>query len=201
MEVKQKVTLPEDISDITLGQYQEYIKLLDLDADKQKKKKVSLFTGLSTITLKQISIKDFEEMSEQIDKALDQACDFTNRFKLKGIEFGFIPNFDKITTAEFVDLSKYNTEPETLHNLMAILFRPITKKALQTYDIESYNGTGMYAEMMKEVPLNYVNGALVFFCNLQRELLKATQIYTNQEQKKVEQLQTILNAGDGMQPS
>ena len=196
-----KVILPEDISEITLGQYQEYIKLLDFKGEDLKKKKVCLFTGLSTKTLKQISLKDFEEMSDQIDRALDQISDFKNRFTLNGIEFGFIPNFDNITTAEFVDLSKYNTDPETLHNLMAILFRPITKKAFSTYDIELYNGTGQYSEMMKDAPMNIVNGALVFFYNLQNELLVSIQKSTEEVQKKVERLQTILKNGDGMQHS
>jgi len=87
-----KVVLPEDISDITLRQYQEYVKLLDIeDPDKLNKKKVSLFSGISLRQLKNVSIKDYNEMLEQIDRALDQGAVFVNRFKLKGIEFGFIP--------------------------------------------------------------------------------------------------------------
>ena len=39
-------------------------------------------------------------------------------FFIKDVEFGFIPNLDKITGAEYFDLSKYGQDNETLHNLM-----------------------------------------------------------------------------------
>ena len=202
-----KITLPEDISEIKLSTFQEYVPLLEIKNKKSfDKKKVSLFTGLSAYQLKGVSVKDFNEMSAQIDKALDQGCEFKDRFKMHGIEFGFIPNFDKITTAEFVDLSKYapsekDNKTETLNNLMAILFRPITKKSLGNYDIETYNGTGTYSELMKDTPMHIVNGALVFFYNLQKELLTATQTYTKEARKKVERLLTISSNGVGMQHS
>jgi len=206
-----KITLPEDISEITLEQYQAYVPLLEIkDKELFDKKKVSLFTGLTRKQLNGVSEKDYQEMLAQIDKALDQGCEFKDRFYLDGTWFGFIPNFDNITTAEFVDLSKYapeydevtgktNEKVEFMHNLMAILFRPITKTSLETYEIQTYNGTSQYADTMKRTPMNYVNGSFVFFLNLQKELSKATQRYTVEAQKKVEQLQTILVNGDGMQ--
>lgn len=197
-----KITLPEDISEIILDTFQKYVPLLEIkNPERRDRKKVSLFTGISLRQLKKVSIKDFEEMSEQIDKAIDQGCEFQSRFKMNDIEFGFIPNFDKITAAEWGDLSKYGTEPETLHNLMAILFRPIINKDnFKNYNIEDYNGTGEYAEKMKGMGMHLVNGALVFFYNLQSELLRAIQKSTEVDRKKAERLLIILKSGDGMQP-
>jgi hypothetical protein len=197
-----KITLPEDISEITLAQYQMYVPLLKIkNKAKQDRAKVSMFTGISQRKLKDVSIKDFEEMNAQIDKAIDQAVEFESRFTMDGQEFAFIPNFDKMTAGEWGDLSKYGTDPETLHNLMAILFRPVTKTdSFKNYDIADYNGTSEYAEKMRQMPMNIVNGALVFFWNLQNELLTAIQKSTKAERKKANRLLTILQSGDGTQP-
>jgi len=202
--MKLKITLPENISDITLKQFQRYSKLISLDNVPEIdfiKRKVEIFTGVSFKDLDNVSQKDFIEMSEQIDKALNEDSKFVDRFTLEGVEFGFIPNFDKITTKEFVDISLYPLEQiENFHKLMAILFRPVDKKdSFGNYSIKNYNGTEQYGELMKRTPMNIVNGALVFFYLLAKELQISTQRYMVQEVAKEQKHQTILQNGDGIQ--
>jgi len=203
--MKLKITLPENISDITLSQYQRYIKLTereDLTEQGFDKRKVCIFTKIPFHDLDKVKQKDFKSINEQIDKALGEDCEFVTRFEMNGIEFGFIPNLNDITTAEFVDLSEYGTEHETIHKLMAILFRPVIKKdKLDNYDIETYKGTDEYKDMMKEMPMHIVNGALVFFWTLQRALLKSTRRYTVEALKKGRKQRSFLRSGVGFQPS
>ena len=53
-----------------------------------------------------------------------------------------IPNFDKITGGEFLDLSEYENDDENLHKLMAVLYREVDKEdAFGNYSIKPYNGT------------------------------------------------------------
>ena len=96
----------------------------------------------------------------------------------------------------------YNSEPENLHKLMAILFRPVVSKDITgNYKIAKYNGSEEYAETMKDTPLNIVNGALVFFLSLSRELKKAIQKFSQGlEVAKEEQPLTTGTTGDGMLP-
>src|SRR5690606_2396064 len=102
------------------------------------------------------------------------------------IEYGFVPNLDKITTREFVDLSTSGVEVEELHKTMAVLFRKVTDKdAFKNYKIEYYSGTEETAEAMKDMRMNIVNGALLFFCNLARELKISIQKSTQAEQARV----------------
>jgi hypothetical protein len=76
-----------------------------------------------------------------------------------------------------------------MHKAMAVLFRPITKKGLNnTYEIEKYNGSITYSDVMKHAPLDVVFGANVFFYNLGNELLKSTMNYLENNT----QMQTIL---------
>ncbi len=198
-----KVLLPENINDITLGQFQKYMKLAerveDLSDLEFNKRKIAIFTNLPQRKVKHISKKDYDSILEQIDTALNTDVEFKDRFTLKGVEFGFHPNLDEMTTGEYVDLSKYGEEVENLHYIMAILFRPITgKDALGNYQIAGYIGTDGYKDLMKEMPLNIVNGSLVFFYNLAKELRISTQKSTAMLQRKVKELQDISKSGVGM---
>lgn len=190
--MRKKITIPETIADITLGQYQNFISNPDM--------KIEIFTGLTKKEIEGITQKDLDYLNNQIDTALNSQSIFKQRFILNGIEFGMITNFDKITAKEYFDLSSYGIEVETLHNVMAIAFRPIKDKG-SLYTIEDYNGTEMYAETMKQMPLNYVNGFLSFFLTLQNDLLEVIQRYTRVEQVMDYQHQIILENGVGMQLS
>ena len=184
-----KITLPENIKDITLDQFQKYNKLIgrdDLTEYQFNKRKIEIFTELNRGQVDNIKNTDYKEIIAQIDLALNQDAKFEPTFKMKGVEFGFTPNLDEITGAEYVDLDKYKTEVDTLHNVMAILFRPIKDKdSFNNYTIHSYQGTKEYAELMKQMPLSIANGALFFFSSLATELVNYTQKYMEVERVRV----------------
>jgi hypothetical protein len=171
--------LPEDNSDITLEQSQRYISIADRDnlSDLDKTKRiVKLFTGLKTKEVDAMSINDYEGIVSQITEALNTEAEFTHRFTLDGVEFGFIPNLDEMTTGEYIDLSASGVSADTLNKTMAILFRPVIKTdAFGNYEIEPYRADNKYNELMKQAPMNIVNGMLVFFCHLSNELKMCIQ--------------------------
>lgn len=198
-----KITIPESIADIKLHQFQKYTLLLertDLDEYNFNKRKIQIFTGLERTRIDLISSQDYKEITEQIDLALNQTVEFKPTFFIKDVEFGFIPNLDKITQGEFIDISKYGTDINEMHRLIAVLFRPIKNKdSLGNYEIINYKGTEQYANIMKHTPLSIVNGALVFFSILANELVSYTQKYMVVEQvREVVQPITSRNGG-GMQ--
>lgn len=194
------VTIPENISDITLGQFQQLTEILKSQPADFDNQKVKIFTGFSDDELACIASADFNRISTAIDTALSVDVQFKHTFKMNGIEFGFIPNLDKITMREFTNLGLYGVAPETLHNLMAILFRPITRRIGEDYDIEPYQGTDEWAEKMRGMPLNIVNGSLVFFCNLARELTTATQKFSTMKPKRASRQRATSRGSVGIQP-
>lgn len=200
-----KITIPEHIGEITLGQYQKYHALTlreDLDAFQFNKRKIEIFCNVKRIDLDKIKQTDYEDIVSQIDIALNQSVEFEPIFSIQDIEFGFIPNLDKITGGEYRDLTIYGMDIDKMHNLMAVLFRPIKKKdILDNYTIISYQGTEQYANIMKSMPLSIVNGALVFFSSLANELLNYTRKYMEVVQVREEAQMTTLINGDGMQQS
>ena len=198
-----KVNLPESIEDITLNQYQKYIALTkreDLDDLSFNKRLISIFTNLKFRDVERISFKDYEVIVAQILVALSQEVEFKDIFVLNDVEFRFIPNLDEITMAEYVDLSTHGMEVESLHKVMAVLFRPVKgTDPFGNYTIEHYNGTSQYAEAMKFMPLSIVNGALVFFYNLSKELRSHIQRSTQVLREKVKRQQDSSANGDGTQ--
>jgi len=184
-----KIILPEHIGEITLDQFQRYHKLSireDLEPIDFNKRKIEIFTGIPFQKVSNVKQSDYEYILNQIDESLEKSQPFLDRFTLNDIEFGFIPNFDDITVDELGDMKEYQDKESELHKLMAILFRPINgEDLLNNYTIEAYNGTGQYAELMKQTPMNIVTGALGFFLSLHNELEIAIQKYTEEELMKV----------------
>jgi len=199
-----KIVIPENISEITLSQYQEFEKLtqrVDLDEFDMKQRKVKIFTGWQFINISAMSLKDLDEVLNLIDNALNADVKFSNRFKIGKTEFGFIPNFDEIKAKEYFDLSEYNGEIENLHKLMAVLFRPIVETDLMgNYKIIEYQGTDEWSEVMKQTPLHIVNGALGFFLDLSQQLATHIQKCSVQVQAKADRRNRTSKSGAGMQP-
>ncbi len=198
-----KIILPESLNDITLGQFQKYnalIKREDLDMYNFNKRMIEIFTGVKANEVDNIKQTDLEDILNSIGIALNQTTEFKPTFKINDVEFGFIPNLDDITGGEFSDLSLYGMDVESLNNVMAVLFRPIAKKdSFGNYSIIPYQGTKLYADVMKYMPMSIVNGALVFFSSLANELLIYTQRFTKAEQARENQRVTTLKNGDGTQ--
>jgi len=198
-----KIILPESIQDITLHQFQLYNELLertDLDEYNFNKRKIQIFTGLERNKIELISAIDYKEITEQIDLALNQTVEFKPTFFIKDVEFGFIPNLDKMTQGEFIDVSNYGTDVNEMHKLMSVLFRPIKNKdALGNYEIINYQGTKQYSDIMKHMPLSIVNGSMVFFSSLASELVNYTAKYMQVGQVKGRAQQTTSKSGGGTQ--
>ena len=185
-----KVVIPEHIGDITLGQFQKYHELIKkkLEDYEFNKRKINIFTGLLMSDIERMTNKSFNTLVSDIDEALNKNVEFKDRFVLDGLEFGIIPNFDKIKRKEFVDMSLYpENKIETLHNLMAILFRPVVKTQGNTYLIEDYEKSSVYADTLKHMPMSIVDGALVFFWKIAKELNSNIPKSLIQQQARVKQ--------------
>ena len=68
-----KIQLPESIADITLNQYQQFIKLQEkadtLSEQGMAERLISLFTGIKKQDVKNLVISDYESIMNQITEA------------------------------------------------------------------------------------------------------------------------------------
>jgi hypothetical protein len=122
--------------------------------------------------------KEADQTLLRVLDIINDSPDFIQCFEFNGVEYGFIPKLDDISVGEFIDLDQYIKEGKQLHKIAAILYRPVTKRYNKLYDIEKYEGTSKYADIMMKVDYKVVLGALVFFWNLSNSLLEATNTYS-----------------------
>lgn len=177
--MKLQITIPTSLEEITLEQYQKFLAIAkdNPESDFLQHKMVEIFCNIDLKNVAQISYKDVNEITTNLTNLFTQKYDLKRTFKLGDTEFGFITNLDEITLGEYTDLDKYISDWDLMHNAMAVLYRPITKKLKDKYQIEEYNGSYTYCDAMKFAPVDVVLGAVVFFYTLGNELLKSTIHY------------------------
>lgn len=203
--MKIELTIPTTLNDIKLAQYQKFLSIAKDNEDGEflQQKMVQIFCGIDLKDVASIRYKDVAEITANINNLFTKENHLIQRFKMGGVEFGFIPNLDEMSTGEYMDLDTYITDWDTMHNAMAVLYRPITNKMGNKYQIEEYKGSITYAEVMRHAPLDVVLGAMVFFYNLGNDLLKSTINYLekNQEVQDILTKHNLENVGDGIQVS
>ena len=171
--MKIKLNVPEDLSEITLSQYQRWIKIVDKQDEIgtfYQQKMVEIFCNAELQHIMQMRVKDIEEITTHLDNLFNQKPEFKALFRLEDEEFGFIPKLDDMTFGEYVDLDNYLSNWSRMDSAMAVLFRPVVYKRKGKYLIEDYVSSEQYD--LSDMPLDVVLGALIFFCDLKNELLK-----------------------------
>jgi hypothetical protein len=204
--MKAQIKVPTTLSEIPLTAYQEFIKLIDKSNDHEliAQRTIQIFCGLEMKDVLQIRWDSILELSNHFAELFKQKPAFQNRFKLGEHEFGFIPNLEEMSFGEYIDLESNIGSVENFHKAMSVMYRPITERRKDTYQILPYNGTEEFAEAMKYAPLDVVMGASLFFWNLGNDLVQTSLTYLEEEMKKDKKLNTTiqkelnsLSNGDG----
>ena len=213
MKVKLNISIPTELSQITLGQYQDYLKIVEQNKDDENAgdflnlKAMEIFCGLDGKNAHHLPMKHFYFALESLERCFKEETPLIRTFTFRdpeGVEqeMGFIPKLDDMTYGEYVDLDKYVGDWQNMHKAMAVLFRPIRIKSKDSYVIDEYNGTETYAEAMKETPVNIAIGALVFFYRLGTKLCEHIIPYlSRQEELSKQQKLDLQKIGDGIQAS
>ena len=169
---------------IPLKHYQKYVKLIEENKDNEDQEFLSLklLNIFCDITMKQayeLPIAEYESILKHLSELLETKSVLQRRFymtdpKGKKVEFGFIPNLDKMTLGEYIDAEKYMSNWEDMHKAMAVFYRPIVAGNKDFYLIEKYEGSDKYSEIMKDAPSSVAVGSMLFFLSLGIELSKIT---------------------------
>lgn len=169
--MKVTINIPESLSEITLAQYQKWLKICENNEDDNflKQKMIEIFCNIPLKTVLQIKATDIDSITDTINNLFKNEPKFIDRFKYNDVEFGFIPKLDDISFGEYVDLDNYLSEWPSMDKAMSILYRPVVFTKKDKYLIEDYEGADVYD--MKGIGLDVVFSALVFFWNLRKELL------------------------------
>lgn len=168
------------LGDIKLHQWMELKEYLESKPDESKIpfQMVNILLGFSPLEARRMPIEQLEGVISQLNEIIQQKPNFAPNFVLDGIEYGFIPNLDEMSSGEFVDLQKYENDyqakPINLYKMMSVLYRPIIQKAAYNhYQIADYDGR--LNEKFKDMPIDVALAGHVFFCDLGNDLLTYIQ--------------------------
>lgn len=186
-----KYNIPKDLS---IGNYVKIFKVKDLFEDEYfEPKLISIITGAEEKLLENAPREQVNYLANEVSKLIPfEKPTFFDRFELDGVHYGFIPDWKKMSFAEFADLDTLITKKpdemlDYLHIITAILYRPITKeKNKHKFEIEKYDSDKMVerAELFKDrLDIEYALGAQFFFIQFARNFSLYTKTSLTQKMK------------------
>ena len=194
-----KITIPENLGDIKLGKYKEFI----INADEENGDQLALyyFCGLDGDMQEGMKKKDLDEIRNQLGEVLSEKPPLSKSFRYNGKEYGFHPKLEDISLGEYIDLDTYLKEPyKDAEKILGILYRPITKKMFGRHDIENYDPDKHNGLGFQDLGADIFMGCLLFFYRIVTDL-QITFLKSLEKEKKKDMMHNpnSVENGDGME--
>lgn len=171
---------------LTIENYIKLYQIKDVVEDEYfNLKMINQLSNAPIEKLKRANYNDIHYLSNYIMTLFPTDSKFKDTFKLDGIEYGFIPQWKKMSFAEWVDLDTLFKKKDIMnyvHILTAIMYRPITKWKGKIYEIEDYDSDEMLhrAELFKKkLDIRYYLGAQFFFSQFVKRYGNYSLRYSN----------------------
>jgi hypothetical protein len=206
--IELELSVPTDLSSITLGQYQRYMKVIEENGEDADDflalKTIEIFCNISLKDVLNIPAKDADRVLSIINKAFEEKPNLIRRFDLLGVDMGFEPQLENIALGAYIDVEDNISDWSRMHKAMSALYRPVNFKQKDKYTVSPYEPSEEVSNLMKEMPLDVVMSAMVFFYDLGKELLKAIPSYIQKnltEEQTYQLKQTLAQNGVGINQS
>ena len=168
--MKVELTVPSDLSEISLKQYQKFLKLQEKNEDSYflQCKMIEIFCNLDAKNVRMLKVGDANKVVDVLNNMFEKKPDLTRTFKIDGVEYGMIPDLDNISLGEYIDLDTYISDWQNMQIAMNVLYRPIKDKIGDKYTIVDYDVDAK--EKLEYIPMDIVLGSIFFLYNLGIEL-------------------------------
>lgn len=160
---KKEVELPEELS---VQQYQELRNLTNYNSPI---KFIAAMTGLDESDIKYSKKKDMDFVYKfLVAKYLNNKDqNLETIVNVNGNEYGFNSDITQLNFGAWVDLEMYVADgiEKNLHNILAIMYRPITKRTKKGFELEEYDSdtAKTRAEQFLEAPIRMWFGSSKYF--------------------------------------
>ena len=182
MKQELTITVPTKWSAVSLEKYLKMRKDMETYKDNDEAIYAVLFYHLCNVdapTINKLDIQTYTAIQTDLSRFMQNTEYPLQQFvTIDGKEYGFEPNLSQMAYGAYVDLGKYEnlTIDDKWHEVMSILYRPVTKKIGLSYQIETYNGV-INSEQFLNVDMEVHFGALGFFTNLLQDCQKGILKY------------------------
>jgi hypothetical protein len=206
LTMKLEVNVPSKLSEIPLHKYQKFLKIVDKNIDDPNAdrfvamKMLEIFCDIPAKYIYDYKIKDITKVTDILTKMFEERPQLVKTFRIGDTEFGFIPNLEEMTFGEYIDLDTYIGDWDNIQKAMGVLYRPITAKIKDRYQIQKYQGDN-YEDAMLNTPMDAVLSSVVFFYDLGIDLRNGIMDYLTEPEKEVyRQYLTSIGSGVGTMP-
>jgi hypothetical protein len=206
LTMKLEVNVPSKLSEIPLHKYQKFLKIVDKNIDDPNAdrfvamKMLEIFCDIPAKYIYDYKIKDITKVTDILTKMFEERPQLVKTFKIGDTEFGFIPNLEEMTFGEYIDLDTYIGDWDNIQKAMGVLYRPITAKIKDRYQIQKYQGDN-YEDAMLNTPMDAVLSSVVFFYDLGIDLRNGIMDYLTEPEREVyRQYLTSIGSGAGTMP-
>ena len=178
-----EIKVPNSLSEIPLWKFQKLMKLREENQNEEfvSYKMIEIFCGIPLSDVYKLKLTSVEKILEILNAMLSEEPRHVERFTMKGVEYGFIPDLDDIALEEYVDIEGNLTDIHNIHLAMNALYRPIKDKSAKKYNIQPYTLDNL--DKMKDMPTSAALGAVFFFVSLGIELSSSTIVsFLNQQE-------------------
>ena len=180
--MKQTLTIeiPTSWKDVTLKQYLAMQTELENYRDDEEAQVACMLFHLCNLNptyMKGLSADGYNLLKAKLNQFVSPDGIELNRIiTIDGKEYGFEPNLSKMAYGAYADITQWDTISidKNWPKIMSILYRPITQKKGERYQIQTYTGD-WNEELFLTTDMETNWGCLFFFINLQKDLLNATQ--------------------------
>ena len=160
------ITIPTDLSEITLRQYKHFLKIQKGVDDEGflNAKIIEIFCNMKLDEVMRLKFNDTKLIVNTLTEMFEQKPNLVSKFKLNKKEYGFHPQLDDLTLGEYIDLDTFIGDWENIEKAMSVLYRPVVNKLKEKYIIEEYK-VGKDQEML-DMPMDAVLSSIFFLWNL-----------------------------------
>ena len=197
--MKVELTIPNSLSEISLKQYQKFLKIQKNNTDPYflQCKMIEIFCHLDAKSVRLLKLSDADRIVHILNTMFDSKPELIRTFTMNNIQYGIVPDFDAISLGEYIDLDTYIGDWENMLIAMNVLYRPVKNKMGDKYIIKDYDVNSK--ENLDEISMDIVLGSIFFLYQLGIDLSTVMVSYLeNQEIDSSMHQQILEESGVGI---
>lgn len=181
------IKMIDNYRNLPVGKWLEILELSkdeNVDALEQQVKTIAILTGLTEDEVLDLPIMEYKSLAAKtkfLEKDYDGKLQIAKSYGLNGMELIPVKDFNKITTAQYVDYQTFSKEGDMyLVQTLSTLLVPKGKKYNDGYDMDA-----VQQAIRENLSVADVLSLYAFFLTKWVKSIKDSQTYLDKEIKKI----------------